>query len=282
MAAIQALKDALGTLVSDPVVFVGGLAYAVIVFPQSFLQLIGVTLVGQVLQVLTFFITPLVLAGTIGMALEGLTDDASLGTLLDRGREHYVSVLVGNVVRTVIVFTFVLLFGIAVFVAALVVGIGAVAGAGSGVGPQAFGIGTVLALGAIVLLVVVPFLIVMVFIQFYPVAIVVDDRGAVDGIRRSVGVVRRNLLATLGYSIISVLVGFLAAAPVTGYTLFRLSDQFRQFQEMGPDGMQPGAAPTFSLSPLEAAPIALVSLVITVVVYTFHQAYGVAFWRRHS
>jgi hypothetical protein len=291
MAAIRSLREALGALAGSPVLFLAGLAYGIVVLPQTALQLMGVPLAPTVLQVVTFFVTPFVLAGLIGMADEALDGDTSLSTLTTVGRERYVPLLLGNLVNFAIVVVFGILVVVVVLVAVFTVGLGAIAGesAGGAAGGAALG-GSLLLVVGLFALVVLLFLLVAFFIQFYPIAIVAGGTGAVDGFRESVSLVRNNLLPALGYSLINLAVGLVTAVPTVGFIVFR---QFQQVQRMGAGGAGAGAggfpaagpgpgAGGFSLfSPVEAAVVAVVGLATTMLLTTFQQTYGTAFYRDH-
>jgi hypothetical protein len=292
MAAIKSLRAALGALAGSPVLFLAGLAYGIVVLPQTALQLLGIPLVPFLLQVVTFFVTPFVVAGLIGMADEALAGDTSLSTLTAVGRERYLPLLLGNFVNLAIAIVFGVLALVVVLVAVFTVGIGAVAGqtAGGTAGGAALGGSVLLVLGlaaVLVLLVVV----VNFFIQFYPIAIVAGDAGAVDGFRESVSLVRNNLLPALGYSLINLAVILLTAIPTVGFVLFR---QLQQVEDLGSaggagagagagaggfPGAVGGAAQLFS--PAEAALVAVVGLATTMLLTTFQRTYGTAFYRDH-
>jgi hypothetical protein len=76
---------------------------------------------------------------------------------------------------------------------------------GSG-GLESANIAVLAVIGIVVAIVVLLYLLVLFFIQFYGQAIVLEDMGAVDGLKHSVSIVRHHLVSTLGYS---VLVGVL-------------------------------------------------------------------------
>jgi len=107
------------------------------------------------------------------------------------------------------------------------------------------------------------------FIQFYAHAIVLDDRELVDGFRRSVGVVRSNLLSVLGYTLLLVvgagLVGTLAAAASFVAT------------------PQPAGSPIAELIPFDfSAGLAVVGsigyILLTGLFGAFYATYSVAFY----
>jgi hypothetical protein len=134
------------------------------------------------------------------------------------------------------------------------------------------------------LVVVVPYLVVLFLIQFFPVAIVAEDRDVIAAFKRSYGVVRSNLLPAIGYSLLSWLVSLIAAAPVTAFTLSRT---LSGFQQAGAGGTPPagggfggaGAGSLSLFSPVEVAVISAMSLVLTTVLLAFKQSYAVAFFQ---
>jgi hypothetical protein len=284
MPAIESLRTAGGALSRNPVLFVGGLCYALLLVPQQALQFAGVPFVPLLLQVVTFFVTPFVLAGVIGMALEGIGGDTSLDCLLDVGRERYVSLLLASLVAFGIEFTFGVLFVVVAIVATL-------AGAGGG-----FGGATSLVVVAVVALLVIAYLVVRFLIQFYPVVVVVDGADAVDGITGSVDFVRDNPLSALGYTVVAVAVGWLASLPATGVLAYQVLTGGGPGAEAEPAtatpfGANSGAGPPpelgemlgagFGLSPVEAVGLAALSAVLTALAFAFTQTYATAFYRRH-
>ncbi|MFB6160572.1 MAG: hypothetical protein ABEJ61_05275 [Haloferacaceae archaeon] len=282
MAAIRSLQRAVGALSDNPVLFLGGVIYAVVVAPQSVLSLLGVPIVPNLLQLVTFFITPFVVAGIIGMADEGLRGGTSFDTFTDVGKGRYVPLLLGNLVQFGIavaigVFAFVVLL-----VVALVVGIGAMGAASGGSGAfGAVGIVGLLVGGSGVLLVVLVAAVVFFFVQFYPIAIVADGMDAIEGFKGSVGLVRANLVSTLGFSVINLLVGLLTSLPVV--VIFVLRGMDSPATGAGPTpgtGMPSGFAGGVGfLSTPEAVALAAISLLLTAVLLPFRQTYATAFYR---
>lgn len=284
MAVISALRTALGSLVDNPVLFVASFLVALVTLPQNALSLLGIPLVPNLLQLVTFFITPFLLAGLIGMAVEAQAGGTAVGTLSREGKEHYVPLLLGTLLRAAIQLAFgivVALFGVVAFVVG-VGGTGAISG--GNVDPAALVGSLGLLFVVFLLVVVVPYLVVLFIIQFFPVAIVVEDRDVVEAFKRSYGVVRANLLPALGYTLLSWLVSVVAVAPVTAFTLSR---SLSQFQEASTGGTPPagggfggaGAGGLSLFSPVEVAIISAVSLVLTTVLLALRQSYAVAFFQ---
>ncbi|MFB6103099.1 MAG: hypothetical protein ABEJ73_11105 [Haloplanus sp.] len=288
MSAIQSLRTATDALSRSPVLFLGGLVYALVLLPQRALQLAAVPFAPALLQLVTFFVTPFVLAGVVGMAREALDGDTSFDTLTATGADRYVDLLLG----TLIEFGIQLAFGVAFLVLAL---FAVVSGAASG------GAGPVVLLGgAVAVLFVLVYLTVLFLVQFYPVVIVVDGAGPVDGVTGSVDFVRDNVVSTLGYSVMTVILGGLASLPVTGFAAYRYLTS-----GAGPGGDTPGpigggmsgagpgagtpemaellaAGTGLGLSTPEVVVLSLVSVVTTALFFAFRQTYATAFYRRNG
>jgi hypothetical protein len=286
MAVLSSLRTAFGSLVSNPILFVASFLIGLVTLPQSALNLLGVPLAPTLLQLVTYFITPFLLAGLIGMVIEAQADGTALGTLTREGKEHYVPLLLGNLLRTAIQFVFVIVFGLFGLVA-FVVGIGSAGAVADGnVDPGALVGSLGLLLVASVLLVGIPYLVVMLLIQFFPVAIVAEDRDVVEAFKRSYGVVRSNVLSTVGYSVVSFLITVIATVPVTVFSFGRSFSQFQEGGVGGAGGTPPtgggfgGAGAGFSLfSPVEVAVISAMTLVLATLLLAFQQSYAVAFFQ---
>jgi len=287
MSAVQSLRTAVDALSRNPVLFLGGLVYALVVLPQRALQLAAVPLAPAALQLLTFFVTPFVLAGVVGMAREALDGEASFGAFTATGSGRYLDLLLATLVE----FGIQLAFGVAFLVLALVT---VVAAGGGSLGPVAIvgaGLGVALVLA---------YLIVLFLVQFYPVLVVVDDAGPVDAVSGSVDFVRANLVSTLGYSVITVALGGLSALPVSGFAAYRFLTSGPGAGEtpgpigggMSPGGPGAGGAPGMGelfagggglgLSTPEVVALSLVSVVTTALFFAFRHTYATAFYRRHG
>jgi hypothetical protein len=283
MSAVQSLRTAVDALSRSPVLVLGGLAYALVVLPQRALQLASVPLAPAALQLLTFFVTPFVVAGVVGMAREALDGDASFGTFTATGKDRYVDLLLATLVE----FGIQLAFGVAFLVLALV----AVVAAGGSVGA----VGLVGA--ALGVLLALAYLVVLFLVQFYPVLVVVDDVGPVDAVTGSVAFVRGNVVGTLGYSAVTVALGLLAALPVSGFAAYRfLTSGAGSGETPGPigGGMSPGGPGAggtpgmgelfgggagLGLSTPEVVALSLVSVATTALFFTFRHTYATAFYR---
>ncbi|GAB6878325.1 hypothetical protein JCM17823_05990 [Halorubrum gandharaense] len=173
--------------------------FAVLQTPQLFLETLDpvISLIGSLLVMGVFiFVTPAFYAGTIGMANDAAAGTpTSLGQFWSHVTEFYVSVLVAYLFITAVTFGFGFAISIGVFVAIVAVG------AGGGGLPLTLGVGGIIAL------IVLAFLIALFTVHFYGHAIVIEGNGPVDGLSRSVHVVRHNIKPVVGYGLLSLVFG---------------------------------------------------------------------------
>ncbi|MFC7203860.1 hypothetical protein ACFQJC_10055 [Haloferax namakaokahaiae] len=279
MAAISSLFTALSALRRNPVIFLGGLISGLVTLPQLATQLAAIPLVPNALQILTFFITPFVAAGIYGMAQESLSNqETSFSTFTAVGREKYVPLLLANLVNFGIYVAFLIVFGIVAIAAAASIGIGALAGGGD----FALGTGAIIALGIVVLL-GLAFVVVQFLIQFFPVAVVVDDAGAIEAFGDSYRLVRANIVSTLGYSIITFVAALVVATPVTGFVIFRTFQNIQDVQSaQAGGGAVPNAAAGLGLSLVEVLSLSAISLALTMLLVAFTSTYAVSFYQAHA
>jgi hypothetical protein len=228
-------------------------------------------------------VAPFVFAGLIAMAAEAIDGTTGFDTLIERGKRHYVSVLGAYLVLVAV--NFVLLF-----VVFAVVFAGGVVFIRQGSPDPALlaGIGVVLAILGLV------YLAVAFFLQFFAHAIVLDEVGAVVGLKRSIHVVRSNMLATFGYSLVVAILG--GVAGVVGAVLSMIASAgtrtavggsvgsgFGLGTGMDPGtGMQPGPnAPSFlsDVGIAGALVAVLLNLLLTGLFGGFFAAYSTAFYR---
>ncbi|GAA0232957.1 DUF7847 domain-containing protein [Halobaculum roseum] len=207
MALQTALQRTPSTLVDNPVLFVPVLALTLVQVPQLLLQssapLIA-SLVSLAASALYLVAVPFFQAGIIGMADEALDGRTSLSTFVAAGKEHFVSVFVVYLILLVVNVA----LGMIAFVAGIV-GVVSLLGSLPTGAPDPGGVNVALlaAVAVVVLAVMLAYLVVAFLIQFYGQAIVIDGYDAIESITHSAGVVRRNVVSVLGYS---VLVGVLA------------------------------------------------------------------------
>jgi hypothetical protein len=204
MAVLNALRRTPGALQRNPVLFVPVLVLMLFQVPQLVLQSISPLLASVVslgLSLVFVFVMPFFQAGIIGMADEALDGRTSLECFLREGKDNYVSVLVAYLVLVAVNFA----IGFAAFIVAIPIGFAVFSDLHGGVG-----IAVLAVAGLIAVVVVLAYLLFVFFIQFYGQAIVIDDLGAVDGLKHSYAVVRRNLVSALGYSALVGILGGLA------------------------------------------------------------------------
>lgn len=267
MTVLAALRAAVGALRRNPVLFLAGLFQGLVAAPQVLLQFVGVPFAPQLVQVLAFFVTPFVLAGTVAMAREALDVRTGLGTLVSGGKRHYVSVLAGSAIRAVLGIVAGIVFAVVVF-------FGAFGILASG-GPNAATIGLLVLTAAAVAF--LPYFLVLFFVQFFPVAIVVDGVGVVEGYKRSYRVVRRNLGTAFGYSLVAFGLTVLTLVPVLAVLVAQFAAAPGGFENVAETAAAIGES---GLPFATAAVLALVVALTTVLLYPLQQAFAVAFYRR--
>ncbi|WP_042663377.1 hypothetical protein [Haloferax sp. ATB1] len=276
MAALQSIGTAAGTLRRNPILFVVAAAFSLIQLPSMFAQAVS-PFIGSIISLgfsgLMIFILPFFLGGVLGMANEAIDSRTSLSTFVSEGKTHYVSLLVVyfSLLAVNLVLSFVGVFA-SVFVGIAVLGSNAQAGTA-----------TLAILGVVVLAVTLTYLAVVFVSQFFGHAIVIDDLGAVDGIKRSVACVRNNLVSVLGYSVITGLGGLLvgAFAVVISFVLTpSLQHQGAAVTESGAGGPAASAVsslPTVGVVGMVAIAVGLV--LVSGLVGGFFAAYSTAFYR---
>ncbi|WP_157971769.1 DUF7847 domain-containing protein [Halorussus litoreus] len=272
MGAISALSTAVQTLKRNTVLFaatflvvlvnfaISGAMYAL---PPSTAGLASVPLSWA-----SMLLTPFLMGGLLAMADEGLGGRTRLGTFLDGGRANYLRLLASMVLFGILlaVIGFAAVVGFAVL-AVFTVGMSATGAAGSVTASS----GSLVVLGVFAFVAAVVTFLPMFFLQFYGAAVVVSDLGPVDSFKRSSGLVRRNLLSTLGYSAVTIVVGGTVGV-VAGVASLVASLSFQSEQFSGTEL----PLPELSLGAVAAA--AIVAVVLTTVVSAFASVYQVAFY----
>ena len=262
MAALSALPPAVSALARNPILVAVVALFGLVQLPQLAFQpsqpmlaaLVSLGISGVMLLVMPFF-----QGGLLGMADEGLGGRTGLGTLVSAGKANYVNLLLAYLVLFAINFV----FGIVAFFAVVLGGIGLFAGQ-SDPGFASFGASFLIIL-AIGLVFVLAYLLVTFFVQFYAHAIVLSDAYLVAGFKRSVGLVRRNLLSTFGYTLI-LLVGSLVLGGVGSVASLLLAPQ-------------PTAVPLPEPSLPVLAVAAIIYVVGIAVLGAFYAMYSVSFYR---
>lgn len=264
---IQALQAGSSALRRNPSIVAIMLVISLLQLPTQFAQLAG-PLVSAVfslgVSLLFILLVPFIFAGMIGMADEALNGKTSLSTFVETGKQYYLSmmgayllVLGGSIV-----------FGLVVFIALTVFGITVFAAVGGASGASVSGA----VLGGIALVVIAGLFLSFIplfFIQFYGQAIVLDGESAIGGFKRSVSLVRRNLLSVFGYSMlvfgVGIISGLFSSIPST-----LLSVQTAQ----------PSPTPGFPEIPLSIiAGLIIVGTVVMGLVGSLFLTFSVAFYR---
>lgn len=277
MATIRSFTEALGVLKRNPLLFAAGLLYAVIVLPQSALSILGIPLVPTLLQMVTFFVTPFVVAGILAMAYEGRQRPTSLSTFKRVGKDRYLRLLLGNLLK----FAADLVFGFILAIALVVtLGFGIAAAVEGGGDPTSAILGSVgvVAVAAIAVVALL-YLILMFFLQFYSVAYVVDDVDVIDGFTESAGLVKSNFVPALGFGAINLLIGVLLVLPAVALVLVPILTGGSGTESGVTGGVQSASA--FETSMLAQVGLVAYSFLVSVVMIPFRSAFSVAFYENH-
>ena len=267
MAVVKALRQVPGALGRNPVLFAVLGAFGLLQAPQLLAQTVDpllASLVSLVLTGLYIFLVPFVQAGLVGMADEALDGRTEFGTFLRAGKQFYLSVLGAYLA----IFALSFALGIVAAIVAVLGGVVAFAGdASSAV--------TLVVFGVVMLVVLVPYLLVVFFVQFYGQRIVLDGASAIGGLKGSVGLVRRNLISTLGYTLVVVVVsGTLGAGSALVSVALQSGPGFGAGTSAG---ATPAMGPTLSLP--AALGLVVLYVVGTALVGGVLLTYSVAFYR---
>jgi hypothetical protein len=248
MGVLHALRRTPGALGRAPSIVVPQLAVFVLILPQLLLQQtnpVASIVVSLVSSALFLVATPFLQGGTIGMADEALTTSSSLSTFVAEGRDNYLSLLLAYVVLLV--------------VNGVLVAAAFAAGFGAFLAHDAVRTALLVLAGVVGLV----YLLVAFFVQFYGQAIVVDGASALASFKRSYRVVRSNLLATVGYMLLAVVIGSVGGAAYAGVSFLAR-----------PEATATYGLPTLSLAAL--AGVGLLAAVVGSVVSAFALTFSVA------
>ncbi|WP_251342906.1 hypothetical protein [Haloplanus halophilus] len=204
MGVLQALRRTPGALARAPGLLVPQLLVFVLLLPQLLLQSTYPTasvLLSLGSSAVLLVGMPFVQGGMLGMADEALTTRSSLSRFVAEGKANYLRLLAAYVVLLV--------------VNGVLGAIGFAAGVGAFVTHDAVRMAFV-ALAAVAGL---TYLVVAFFVQFYGQAIVVDGTTVIASFKRSYRVVRANLLATVGYVLLALVIGALSGGVYAGVSV---------------------------------------------------------------
>lgn len=260
MAVFRALKQTPGAFLRNPVIALPMIAIVLLqapTFATEFLDPSLAIVLSLGVSVVFVFLMPFFQGGIIGMADEALDGSTSIGSFLEAGTSNYVSIFGAYLLLLAIN----VVLGVGAFVV-FFLGIGAAYLGGD----AALGGSSLIILGVFGLLFGIAFLLFTVFVQFYPQAIVIDGHGAIGGLKRSIGVVRRNFLATVGYSLLAGAIGI-------GFGLF--AAVLSVFASPTSMAMLTSETPPLSW----IVPVGIVGGILTVVLGTLLAIFAVAFYR---
>lgn len=262
MDALKALQQSPPALARNPVIVIPALIIGLSQLPQLLLQATSpllASLVSLGISLLFIFIMPFFQAGIIGMADESLEGRTRLSTFIADGKAHYVNALIAYILLLVIGFGLFIVLFILFFITAFVLSIL--------IPPYMESSGlTVGVMGLVLLISYLPILLLVFFVQFYGQAIVLDNESSIDGIRKSVTLVRRNLLSTFGYTVIGTVFGGGLGLVLGGFSMVA-SPQPGPFVDL----------PELAFPTLTAA--ILVLIVLASAIGSFLAIFSVAFYR---
>jgi MFS family permease len=192
MVTVSAFKDGFTALRANPILLVAGLLVGVGSQLQYVDHLIESPLLSAGASLAWLVVFPFVLGGFIGTARAAIDGtDASLTQFFTVARTHYLRLLLATVVFVLLVFGTAVGLGLIGFVL--------------GIGSMALGAIHEMAAfvaGVISLLIwLVSILVVVMFVQFYDTAIVIENESVTDAFRRSIELVQSNLKSVTGFSL---------------------------------------------------------------------------------
>lgn len=258
---LDSLRQAPRALRENPILFVPVMVVMALQLPQLVLRstnpiLSSIVSFGVLLVILVMM--PFFQGGLIGMADEALDGRTTIQTFVAEGKSNYMSILVAYLALMAINFALgIVVFFIAIFGGTILLQEGGLQTANT----------AVLAGGSIVVaLIFLVYLLFIFFVQFYGQAIVLEEKGVIDGIKRSASVVRHHLVSTLGYSLIGAVVGGVAGS-IFATTSILLSPQSTPMLVL--------PEPTLSM----VIGLGVITVVCGVLVGSFFAVYSVSFYR---
>ena len=257
MALLRPFRASLGAIGRNPALLLVTGLIALVQLPQlaasAFSPLVS-AVVSLAFTGVYIVALPYVQGGLVGMADEALDGRTGLGTFHQSGKRHYVAMLVAYL----LVLAVNLLIGGGLFVVGVVAGV------------LIFGLhastATIAVLGLVGAVLALAYVLTFAFVQFYGPAIVLEDRGGVDGLKRSIGLVRANLLSVFVYTLVVGVGGGLFGL-AGGVAALLLSPQ--------PTPGLPLPEPSLPL----AVGAGVVLVVVTTVFTAVFVAFSVAFYR---
>jgi len=192
MVTVSAFKDGFTALRANPILLVAGLLLGAASQLQYVDYLIESPLLSAGASLGWLIVFPFVLGGFIGTAqaaIDGM--DASLTRFFTAARAHYPRLLLATVLFLLLVLGTAIGLGLIGFIL--------------GIGTMALAaihemVAFVAAVGSL-LIWLVSILVVIMFVQFYDTAIVIENESVTNAFRRSIGLVRSNLRSVTGFSL---------------------------------------------------------------------------------
>lgn len=193
MVIVSAFKDGYAALRATPILLVAGLLVGAGSQLQYVDSLTDSPLLSAGASLAYLIVVPFVLGGFIASAKAAIEGkETSLSQFVAAGRSYYVRLLLATVL-------FVLLVGgiaIGLGLASFILGIGSLALVViHEMAAVIAGVGSIIVWLLLVLVVIM-------FVQFYDAAIVVENESVIDSFRRSVHLVRSNLKSVIGFSLV--------------------------------------------------------------------------------
>ena len=193
MVLVSAFKDGFAALRANPILLAAGLLVGAGSQLQYVDQFIESPLLSAGASLAWLIVFPFVLGGFIGTAHAAVKGtDTSVFQFVTIARTHYLRLVLATVVFVVIVLGTAIGLGVVWFV----LGIGVMTlGAIHEMVAFAAGVGSTLVWLASIL-------VVLMFVQFYDAAIVIENQSHTDSFRRSIALVRSNFKSVVGFSIV--------------------------------------------------------------------------------
>lgn len=261
MRPTAALSDGIGVLQRRPAIVGFVAAFALLATASAGTQFLHPLAVYPALG-FVYLLLPFFFGGILAYVDAALDGRETSGVFARAGKRYYLRLVGGGIglaAMSVAAYLVAILVGVVLFF----VGLAAVGG-----GAPFDGLGLALLLG------LVGFLIVMVpnfLFQFFPAAIVLEDEGIVDSLRRSYGLVTANLRSVLGFVAIAFALSLLTMIP----TAYLLAVSFDALSDVSP-----GQTIYDFLTRREAAIYLASAFVTTTIVGSITYPYYVAFFRR--
>lgn len=262
MAVFTALKKVPSAILRNPILIGVFAVFGLLQTPPLLAQMISPTaaiLVSFAFMAVTLLATPFIYAGIVAVADEALKGRTHLGTFVESGKRNYLSILGAYLLLLAVFMAFGVLAVLGFIVTGVSVGLAGAAESG----------GIFVMLGVFVLI-GLAFAALVLFTQFYGQEIVLNDAGAVAGLKGSVSLVRDNFVSTLGYTVLVSIVG--------GTFGLVISIPSALLQETAQPTGDLAAATTAQLSPTLLVGVVAVYVVSTATIGMLLAVYAVAFY----